>query len=55
MCRVTPLRFDILNLRVEKNGNSEGRDANRALFYAEKANVARWAGVSERVEQVESE
>jgi hypothetical protein len=30
--RITPLQFAILDLRVEKTENSEGRDANRALF-----------------------
>jgi hypothetical protein len=30
--RITPLQFDILDLRVEKNKNSEGRGTNRALF-----------------------
>jgi hypothetical protein len=30
--RITPLQFDILDLRVEKTENSEGRGTNRALF-----------------------
>jgi hypothetical protein len=30
--RITPLQFDILDLRVEKTENSEGRGTKRALF-----------------------